>query len=158
MTAWESIIHAPRRFGEVAAHARPQLRSIASPQRRMGAVPFALTLVAVVVAGMVGLLVLTTALQNQAFEIREKQRVATELGYRASDLTSQVNRASSPSELGRRAAAQGMVPNTNGTFIDVRNGTVVGDPVPARAGAMPSLTGIAASASGSAAGSAEVRR
>ncbi|MBK8463395.1 MAG: hypothetical protein IPL36_10260 [Nigerium sp.] len=139
MTAWESIIQAPRRLGEAATQARPKLRGIASPPRRMGPVAFAVTLVCVVVAGMVGLLALTTALQNQAFEVRAAQRTANELGYRVSDLASRVNRASAPAELGRRATELGMVPNPNAVFIDVTTGTITGDPVPVRGDEMPSL-------------------
>ncbi len=139
MTAWETIVHAPRRLGEAAAQARPRLRGVASPPRRIGSVPFAVTLVSVVIAGMVGLLALTTALQSQAFEVRAAQRTANELGYRASDLTSRVNQASSPAELGRRATQLGMVPNPNAVFIDVRTGTITGDPTPVRGDEIPSL-------------------
>lgn len=139
MTAWETIVQAPKRLGEAAVQARPRLRGIASPPRRMGPVAFAVTLVSVVVAGMVGLLALTTALQSQAFEVRAAQRTANELGYRVSDLSSRVNQASAPAELGRRATLLGMVPNPYGVFIDVTTGTVVGDPVPVRGDEMPSL-------------------
>lgn len=139
MTAWETIIQAPRRLGEAAVQARPRLRGIASPPRRMGPVAFAVTLVSVVIAGMVGLLALTTALQDQAFEVRAAQRTANELGYRVSDLTSRVNQASAPAELGRRATQLGMVPNPNAVFIDVNTGVIIGDPVPVRGDEMPSL-------------------
>ena len=45
MTAWETIREAPRRIGEAAAQARPQLRSITSPRRRMAGATFAVLFV-----------------------------------------------------------------------------------------------------------------
>lgn len=139
MTAWETIREAPRRIGEVAAHARPQLRGIPSPPRRLSPVTFAVFVVGILVGGMVGMLALTTALQNQAFEVRAAQRTASELGYRASDLEAQVNRVKAPESLGRRATELGMVPNTHAVFIDVRTGEVLGEPTPVRGDEMPSL-------------------
>lgn len=139
MTAWETIREAPRRLGEVAQQARPQLRSIVSPPRRLSPVSFAVVVVVILVGGMVGLLALTTLLQNQAFEVRAAQRAASELGYRASDLEAQVNRAKAPESLGRRASELGMVPNPHAVFIDVRTGEVLGEPVAARGNEIPSL-------------------
>ena len=43
MTAWETIREAPRRIGEAAAQARPQLRSITSTRRRMAGATFAVS-------------------------------------------------------------------------------------------------------------------
>lgn len=139
MTAWETIRETPRRLGEAAAQARPQLRGIISPPRRLSTLSFAVVVVGIMVAGMVGMLALATALQNQAFEVRAAQRTASELGYRASDLESQVNRAKAPESLGRRATELGMVPNPHAVFIDVRTGEVLGVPTPARGDEMPSL-------------------
>lgn len=139
MTAWETILEAPRRLGEAAQQARPQLRGIISPPRRLSPVSFAVLVVAILVGGMVGLLALTTVLQNQAFEVRAAQRVASELGYRASDLEAQVNRAKAPESLGRAASGLGMVPNPHAVFIDVRTGEVLGKPIAAKGDEIPSL-------------------
>ncbi|TBT87286.1 hypothetical protein ET989_02955 [Propioniciclava sinopodophylli] len=140
MTAWETIREAPRRIGEAAAQARPQLRSITSPRRRMAGATFAVFVIGLFFSGMVGMLLLTTLLQNQAFEIRAAQRTASELSYRASDLEAQVNRAKAPVALGQRAAALGMVPNPRAVFIDLSTGEVLGKPVPVRGDEIPSLT------------------
>ncbi|HHU39417.1 MAG TPA: hypothetical protein GXZ45_09095 [Propionibacterium sp.] len=140
MTAWETIRETPRRLGAAASQARPQLRSIISPPRRLSPVTFAVLVGSLLVAGMVGMLVLTTVLQNQAFEVRAAQRAASELGYRASDLEAQANRAKAPEALGRRAVELGMVPNPHAVFIDVESGEVLGQPISARGDEMPSLT------------------
>lgn len=139
MTAWQTIRETPRRIGEAASQARPQLRGIISPPRRLSPVTFAVLVVGIVVSGMVGMLVLTTVLQNQAFEVRDAQRTASELGYRASDLEAQVNRVKAPESLGLRATELGMVPNPHAVFIDVSSGEVLGEPIAARGDEMPSL-------------------
>lgn len=139
MTAWETIREAPRRLGEAANQARPQLRGIISPPRRLSSMSFAVLVVALVVGGMIGMLVLTTALQNQAFEVRAAQRTASELAYRASDLEAEANRANAPGSLGRRATELGMVPNPYAVYIDMRSGEVLGEPIGARGDEIPSL-------------------
>lgn len=138
MTAWEALKDAPRRIGE-AAQAGPVLRAIASPPRRLSRAPFAVLVVALLVGGMVGLLLLNTQLQNQAFAVRDAQRAANELGYRVSDLESQVTRAQSPINLGREASELGMVPNPYAVFIDLETGQVVGEPVAVTGEEIPSL-------------------
>ena len=146
MTAWNAIKQAPRKLGEAAANARPHLVGINSPPRRMSSLMFGVVMVAILVAGLVGVLVLSTALQTREFELRAKQRTASELAYQVSDLESKVYRANAPRELGRRATALGMVPNSHPVFIDLGNGSIQGSPVPATGNEIPSLrvTGSAA--------------
>ena len=146
MTAWNAIKQAPRKLGEAAANARPHLVGINSPPRRMSSLMFGVVMVAILVAGLVGVLVLSTALQTREFELRAKQRTASELAYQVSDLESKVYRANAPRELGRRATALGMVPNAHPVFIDLGNGSIQGTPVPATGNEIPSLrvTGSAA--------------
>ncbi|MFP5417487.1 MAG: hypothetical protein ACLGHZ_11570 [Actinomycetes bacterium] len=139
MTAWEALKEAPRRFNQAASQARPTLRSIVSPPRRISPIPFAVLMVALLVGGMVLLLLLTTALQNQAFQVREAQRQANELGYRVSSLESRVTQLNSPASLGREAAALGMVPNPHAVFIDLETGTVIGKPTKVTGQEIPSL-------------------
>ncbi len=137
MTAWEALIQAPKRLG--AAAERPRLRGLASPARRLATVPFAALVVVLLAAGMVGMLLLTTQLQTQAFAVRTAQRQAAELAYRVSDLEAQVTQAKAPIALARRATELGMVPNPNGVFIDLASGTVVGKAAAVRGDEIPSL-------------------
>lgn len=137
MTAWEVIKQAPRKLGEAAT--RPQLVGIDSPQRRMSSLLFGIVMVMILVAGLVGVLVLSTALQTREFELRAAQRTADELGFRVSDLESQVNRAKAPLALGRRATDLGMVPNPHSVFIDLGSGQIKGEPVAATGNEIPSL-------------------
>lgn len=139
MTAWNAIKQAPRKLGEAAAQARPTLVGITSPPRRMSSLMFGVVMVGILVAGLVGVLVLSTALQTREFELRAKQRTASELAYQVSDLESKVYRANAPRELGRRATALGMVPNAHPVFIDLGSGSIQGTPVPASGNEIPSL-------------------
>ncbi len=139
MTAWQTIRETPRRLGAAASQARPPLRGIMSPPRRLSPITFAVLVVGILVAGMVGMLALTTALQNQAFEVRAAQRTASELGFRASDLEAQANRVKAPEALGLRATELGLVPNPHAVFIDVESGEVLGRPTPARGDEIPAL-------------------
>ncbi len=138
MTALETLRDAPRRL-QALVPSRPELRSIRSPRRRLGSIPFAVLVVTILVAGLVGLLWLNTTLQNRSFEVRAAQREATELGYRVSELESRVNASRSPAMLAGRATELGMVPNPNGVFIDLGSGRVVGAPKAATGAEVPSL-------------------
>lgn len=137
MTAWETLKQAPRRLGEVAA--RPKLVGIASPPRRLSGITFGILIVGILVAGLVGALVLSTALQTREFELRRAQTKAAELGYQVSDLESQVNRTKAPLQLGRKATELGMVPNPHSVFIDLGTGTIAGVPIAANGHEIPSL-------------------
>ena len=118
---------------------RPSLQSVLARQQRMAKVPFMLVLALVMALGMVGLLVLTTALQNQAFAVQERQREANELGYRLSDLDAQVNQARSASNLAIRAQELGMKPNPYPVLLRLPDGAVVGQPEKVTGGEVPSV-------------------
>jgi outer membrane murein-binding lipoprotein Lpp len=97
-------------------------------QGGLGRLPFMLILAGVLVAGLVGLLMLQTRVQEQSFEVRQLQTKATELSYRQAQLEAQVQQKATPAEIARQATALGMVPNPYAVYIDVRTGTVVGTP------------------------------
>ena len=137
MTAWQLLKDAPRRLE--AQLPRPQLRSLPSPARHLSRVPFVVLVVAVLVAGLIGLMVLNAATTDRAFVLRDKQREAATLGHQLSDLEAQVARANSPAQLAGRAADLGMVPNPYGVFIDLSTGRVIGEPTAPNGREMPSL-------------------
>lgn len=139
MTAWQALLDAAQPNRSTAEFERPQLRAIRTPARQLSPVAFAGVIMVVVAAGLIGLLTLTTHIQNQAFELQEAQARAAELGYRVSDLEAQVSRANSPAMVAGRASELGMVPNTSGAFIDLAAGTVVGEPKPMAGNEMPAL-------------------
>jgi cytoskeletal protein RodZ len=104
----------------------PGLRPVPTRQGGLGRLPFMLILAGVLVAGLVGLLMLQTRVQEQSFEVRQLQTNATELSYRQAQLEAQVQQKATPAEIARQATALGMVPNPYAVYIDVRTGSVVG--------------------------------
>lgn len=138
MSAWQALREVPRRVQQ-SAPARPTLRRVPSPPRRVGQLQFAVAMVLFLTVGMVGVLLLNTHLQNTAFEVGRTRQKAAELGYRVSDLEARVSRLNAPGEVAGRASELGMVPNPHGVFIDLATGTVVGEPLPAQVGEIPSL-------------------
>lgn len=107
---------------------RESLRRVTIPNRRIASVPFVVGLGVLLAIGMVGLLLLNTALQEQAFAVRDQQKAADLLGYRVSALESEVTEARSSSRLAMEAAKLGMVPNPYPVYLSLPAGTVIGDP------------------------------
>lgn len=138
MTALDALRAAPKRLTE-RVQERPSLRRITSPRATHSAIPFAVLVATILVAGMIGLMLLTTTVTNQAFEVRRAQNQAAALAYRVSDLESQVARANSPAEIAGRATELGMVPDPNGVFIDLATGRVVGEAKAVTGNEIPSL-------------------
>jgi len=107
---------------------RPRLRPVPGQRRRMSTVPFVLVVTIVLALGMVALLVLTTALQNQAFGVQRAQRDANVLAIRLSALQSEIADARSMQSLAVSAQHLGMRPNPYGAQIRVPDGAIIGQP------------------------------
>lgn len=90
--------------------ARPGLRLL--PGGRTGAprAPFVVLVLLVLGAGLVGLLLLNTNLQQSSFELRDLEQETRLLRDRHAELTRQVAQLAAPEELASRAEALGMVP------------------------------------------------
>lgn len=104
-----------------------RLRLVPRPRKRMARMPFLLVLIALVGVGMVGLLLLNTSLQNQAFEATELRRQAAEMRYAEGELEQLVTEAGSSGELIRKASEMGLRPNRGVAFVQLPHGTVTGD-------------------------------
>ncbi len=118
----------------------PRLRPVPERQGGLGRLPFMLILAGVLVAGLVGLLMLQTRVQEQSFDVRRLQGTATELFYKQAQLEAQVEQKATPVEIAREATALGMVPNPYSVFIDVRTGIVVGTQRAVRGNEVPYIT------------------
>jgi len=94
----------------------------------MANVPFVLSLGVFLALGMVGLLLLNTALQEQGFAVQNQQRTADQLGYRVAALESDVTEARSSTRLAVEATKLGMVPNPYPVYLSLPSGVVIGDP------------------------------
>lgn len=132
------------------------LRAVQGDAKSITRVPFLVFMSALLGAGMVGVLLLNTTLQNQAFTIRALQKQATDLGYQQAMLQAQIDRANSPQELGIRAAALGMAPNPHAAYLRLEDGRLSGSAVAVTGREIPAITANArAQAEASAAAVAE---
>jgi hypothetical protein len=112
---------------------------VAAPKQRLARFPFLLVLIGTFGLGMVGLLMLNTTLQNQAFQARSLNRQATELTYVQAGLENRLDQTAAPAELARLASRAGMRPNPHPAFLVLPEGKIIGEPTPVSGREMPSL-------------------
>ena len=116
----------PARGGAADQKARG-LRAVPGLPERMARIPFITVLIAIFGVGMVGLLVVNTSLQNQAFESRALIREAAQLVYAEAELQSQLNQVRTPEQIATKASALGMRANPYPAFLVVPSGKVIGE-------------------------------
>ncbi len=104
-----------------------RLRAVPALPERMARIPFITVLIAIFGVGMVGLLVVNTTLQNQAFESRALNRQAAQLVYAEAELQSQLNQVRTPEQIATKASALGMRANPYPAFLVVPSGKVIGE-------------------------------
>jgi hypothetical protein len=81
--------------------------------------PFVVLVLLVLAIGLVGLLVLNTALQQGSFELDELEQGTAVLRDRQAVLTAEVADRSAPGTLAREARRLGMVPAADLVFLDL---------------------------------------
>lgn len=129
-----STMHAARPRQRTTRQALPTslpLRLVAPVRSRASRAPFVVVVLTVLGAGLVGLILLSTVLQAQAFEIARLSTRADALGVQQQELRREVDRLQAPAALAERAIRLGMVPNANPAFLRPSDGEVIGDPEPA---------------------------
>jgi hypothetical protein len=99
--------------------------------------PFVLLVVVLVAAGLVGLLLLNTAINENAFRLHEVEQRQETLDLREQQLEGDLERLEAPGTLQAAARRLGLVPAGNPAYIHLPSGRVVGVPTPARAPAAP---------------------
>ncbi|MEV6169825.1 septum formation initiator family protein [Streptomyces sp. NPDC051954] len=125
---------------------KPQLRGRAARLARLfpGAAgrsqaartPFVLLVVLLLGGGLIGLLVLNSALSEGAFQLDDLQKETKSLTDEEQALQRDVDAYSAPDALQRRARELGMVPGGDPVFLDP-DGTVKGVPSAAAGGLQP---------------------
>lgn len=130
-----SAIHGTARARSSRPATTPRrLDLVPRPLARTPRTPFVVLVMGMTVAGLVGLLVLNTAMQKNAFELAALQERSTTLATRQAALEAEVGTRSSPENLAAKAGDLGMVPNANPVFLRMSDGKVIGRAEPARAG------------------------
>jgi hypothetical protein len=136
MTATARPLRAPRR-----GPAPTPLRVIPSSIAQTGSGVFISICIALLTAGLIGLLLLNTALAQGSLALGDLQRESARLSDTGSNLQEEIDRASATGALARSAAELGMVRMNTRGFIDLAKGTVFGEPEPAtKENAFPIVT------------------
>ncbi|MEZ5086146.1 MAG: hypothetical protein R2722_07835 [Tessaracoccus sp.] len=115
------------------------LTVVERPRSTVSALGFGLIIMALVVAGLAVVMVVTTSVAQQSRELSRLTTESTELGYHAAALTTELQELSSASSLALRASRLGMVPNTYPVFISLEDGSVHGEPTPVKGDELPFL-------------------
>ncbi|MFD7731221.1 cell division protein FtsL [Kitasatospora phosalacinea] len=95
-----------------------------------GRTPFAVLVVALLSAGLLGLLMLNTALNEGSFTLARLKKQTTEATDQQQTLQQQIAQQSAPDALEQQARALGMVPGGDPAFLNP-DGTVTGKAQPA---------------------------
>ncbi len=109
------------------------------PQRRSSAprTPFVAVVVALLVVGLLGLLLLNTVLAQDAFRLHVLQTQGSVLANQELDLQRQVEGLRAPAGLASRARALGLVQGGPPAFLRLSDGAILGQPVAAVAPSVP---------------------
>lgn len=104
---------------------RPGLRVLPGGRVRPPRAPFVVLVLLILGAGLVGLLLLNTGLQQSSFGLRDLERDTRLLRDQHAALTQEVARLSAPDELAVKAAALGMTPADDREYLVLESGVAV---------------------------------
>ena len=125
---------APRPWPQQAAPAR--LRVVRAPTQARTRVPFVLTCMSALAASLLGALLLNTSMAQGEYERQGLQSRLSESTQAVQSIEGQLEAASSPANLAAAARGLGMVlvPASQGGYLRLADGAVLGNPTPAGAG------------------------
>jgi hypothetical protein len=121
------------RFAEAAVE---RARLTVVPQRAMGRTqaartPFAILVIGMLVAGVVGLLMFNTNMQQASFRATALQRQAAALTAQDQSLRMELDQLRDPQRLAVAAKKLGMVAPAQPAFVRLADGRILGTPAPA---------------------------
>ncbi len=131
MSSLHTAAPRPRTARPAARPTSLPLRLVAPVRSRARRAPFVVVVLTVLGTGLVGLILLSTVLQSQAFEISRLDAQAAALEAEEQALQAEVDALQTPAAVAQRAVRLGMVPNANPVFLRPSDGEVIGDPQPA---------------------------
>ncbi len=112
---------------------RPLLAVVPAGEPGQRRAPFAAAVVALLVCGLIGLLVLNTVLAKDAFKLHALQVEGRQLADTEQVLTREVESLRAPAALAEKAVAMGMVQAGPPSFLRLPDGAVLGSAEPAQA-------------------------
>lgn len=127
---------------------RPRLRVVTGAPPKHGGAAFSIICATLLAAGLIGLLLLNTALAQGSFTLHDLRATSAQLTDSEDSLTQSLEASKSPANLAAKAADMGMVPAQSVAFLRLSDGRVLGVAKPAKA--PPGLTVVQGRASASA--------
>jgi hypothetical protein len=112
----------------------PRLRVVTGAPLRHGGAAFGIVCAVLLAAGLLGLLVLNTALAQGSFTLQKLQATSDQLTDSQGALNQSLDAAKSPASLAMRATSMGMVPADSAAFLRLSDGKVIGVAKPASRG------------------------
>ncbi|MEV4755509.1 hypothetical protein AB0J86_10395 [Micromonospora sp. NPDC049559] len=116
----------------------PRLKVAPPPPVAVPGAPFVGLILAVVVGGVLGILLVNTKINENAFRLDKLQKQQASLDIQQQQLEKQIAESEAPGNLAARARALGLVESGPPAFIRLPDGKVIGIPQPA--GGEPAIT------------------
>lgn len=113
--------------------ARPRPLRVVRQQPQHGQPAFVAACLALLVVGLLGVLMLNTAMAKGSFVLGDLQDTSNELADAEDELSHAINAQSASAVLAQRALDLGMVPSTSAAFLRLSDGKVLGVAEPADA-------------------------
>lgn len=109
-----------------AAVQRARLTVVPRTRTKAARVPFVTLVTLVLLAGVVGLLLFNTSMQQASFATTSLEQQASSLSAREQTLRMELDELRNPQRVAEAAQGMGMVPAVNPAFLDLRTNQVVG--------------------------------
>jgi hypothetical protein len=125
--------YAPGRVSGLAGAAleRARLTVVPRTRTRTSRVPFVMLVSFVLLAGVIGLLMFNTSMQQAAFATTSMEQQAATMTAREQTLRMELDMLRDPQRVGLEAQRMGMVMPANPAFLRLSDGKVLGTPTPA---------------------------
>jgi hypothetical protein len=118
---------------------RPRLTVVPRSVSRAPRLPFVVLVVAVLAAGLVGLLLLNTSMERGTYQVTALREQSSALGIEQQALQLKVAAMQDPQEVAQQALQLGMVQNPSPAFISLATGQVLGHSWAGVAGNQPDI-------------------
>ncbi|SCL69253.1 Cell division protein FtsB [Micromonospora citrea] len=136
-TQGNAALRPAERDGSAAARP-PRLRVAPPPPVKVPRAPFAALVLVLVVGGVLGILVVNTKINENAFRLEKLQEQQAKLDLEQQQLNKQIADAEAPGNLEAQARKLGLVEAGEPAYIRLPDGKVIGVPQPADG--QPSIT------------------
>lgn len=105
---------------------RAALRALPGPRPRAARTPFVVLLLVLTAGGLLGLLLLNTVIAQDAFRLHDLERTQTALDDEETQLRQSADALADPANLAARAAALGLRPAGDPSFLLAGSGRLLG--------------------------------